>query len=131
MGFQFLNAFSVPMIFLSFQLLFFENMQITQMKNYKKLTESKVPLFEAFLCSVHVCVFILCIKLGSCYYTSPAQSQWAKDLVCLFFLLLEILLDQMQHFISSLTDDRINSRMHFCRCQKGQGRQIDTGLLMF
>lgn len=105
------------------------------MKNYKKVPESKVPLlFEACLCSVHACVFILCKKPGFCFYIPPAQSQWAIDLVCLFYLLLDILLDaydQMQHFISSLTDDRINSRMHFCRCQKGQGRDIDTSLLMF
>lgn len=82
-----------------------------------------------------VCVsgFILCKKTGSCFYTSPTQSQRAIDLVCLFYLLLDILpdaYDQMQHFISSLTDDRTNSRTHFCRCQKGQEGQIETDLLM-
>ena len=62
-----------------------------------------------------------------------AQSPWAMDRKILTYLLLGFMLhasDQTQHFISSITDDRVKCRMWRCRCQKVQ-RGKDSSTSMF
>lgn len=76
----------------------------------------------------------LCICVWFCvvYRTRLLRSNFPRSVTmstrpcALMYLLLGLLLDacdQMQHFISSLTDDRIKPRMHLYRYQIGQGKK--------
>lgn len=89
------------------------------------LSESKLPLlFDTFL---FFCAcehgFVLCqaSTLRFLQLTHYRQ-QTVYAYVFLLGLLLDVC-DQMQYFISNLTDDRIKCRMHFCKCHKGQGKK--------